>query len=92
MKPPVLELLEEGKHQKMREPNLNNPNLKIFAEYPTIPQAVPLNITAETVEKVAPHLSGAAGPSGTDAVDLSNWLLCHGAESQMLCQKLAALA
>jgi hypothetical protein len=88
---PVLEVLQE-KHPKMREPNLNDLTLKIFKEYPTIPQVVPLDITAETVEKVASHLSGAAGPSGTDAVDLSNWLLHHGAESQLLCTELAAMA
>ena len=88
---PVLEALQ-GKHPKMREPNLNDPNLKIFEEYPTVPQAVPLDITAATVEKVASHLSGAAGPSGTDAVDLSNWLLRHGAESQELRGEMACMA
>ena len=49
-------------------------------------------LTGETVEKVTSHLSGAAGPNGTDAVDLSNWLLRHGAESQMLRTELATLA
>ena len=88
---PVLEVLQ-GKHPKMREPNLNDPNLKIFEEYPTVPQAVPLDITAETDEKVASHLSGAAGPSGTNAVDLSNWLLRHGAESQLLRNEMAYMA
>ena len=88
---PVLEVLQE-KHPKVREPNLDDPNLKIFEEYPTVPQAVPLHITAETIEKVASHLSGAAGPRGTDAVDLSRWLLRHSAESQMLRNELAAMA
>jgi hypothetical protein len=88
---PVLEVLQ-GKYLKMREPNLNDPTLKIFEEYPTVPQVVPLDITAETGEKVASHLSGAAGPSGTDAVDLSNWLLRHGVESQLLRTELAAMA
>jgi hypothetical protein len=40
---PVLEVLQ-GKHPKMREPNLNDPHLKIFEEYPTVPQAVTLDI------------------------------------------------
>ena len=53
----------------MREPDLDDPTLKIFESYPEVPQAVPLDITAETVETVASRLSGAAGPSGTDAVD-----------------------
>ena len=51
-----------------------------------------MDITAETVETVASHLSGAAGPSGTDAVDLSNWLLRHGVESQLLRNEMAYLA
>ena len=85
----ILKVLQ-GKHPKMREPDLDDPRLKILKAYLTVPQAVPLDITAETVEKVASHLSGAAGPSGTDAVDFSNWLLRHGAESQMLQTELAA--
>jgi hypothetical protein len=88
---PVLEVVQ-GKHPKMREPDLDDPQLKIFESYLTVPQAVPLDITAETVEKVASHLSGAAGPSGRDVVDLSNWLLHHGAESQLLRNELAAIA
>ena len=57
----ILEVLQ-GKHPKMREPDLDDPRLKIFEAYPTVPQAVPqavpLDITAKTVEKVASHLSG----------------------------------
>jgi hypothetical protein len=81
---PVLEVLR-GKHPKMREPDLDDPQSKIFEAYPLVPQAV-------TVEKVDSHLSGAAGPSGTDAVDLSNWLLRHGAESQLLQNEMAYFA
>jgi len=52
---------------------------------------VPLNVTATDVEKVASKLSGAAGPSGVDAVDLRNWLLRFGAESEALRAELAVL-
>ena len=39
------------------------------------PEIIPLDITADTVKAVASRLSGAAGPSGTDAIELRNWLL-----------------
>jgi hypothetical protein len=87
---PVIEVLRE-KHPKMREPDLDDPNLKIIESYPEVPLSVPLDITAETMGTVASKLSDAAGPSGTDAMDLSNWLLRHGAESQQLHTQLAAL-
>ena len=45
----------------------------------------------DTIEKVATKLSGAGGPSGTDAVDLRNWLLRFGTESEGLRQVLAEL-
>ena len=43
------------------------------------------------VERVASKLSGAAGPGGTGAVELSNWLLRFGTASQMLREELASL-
>jgi hypothetical protein len=44
------------------------------------------------VEKVASKLLGGAGPAGTDAVDLRNWLLRFGAESEYLRNSLASIA
>jgi hypothetical protein len=44
------------------------------------------------VEHVASRLSGAAGPSGVDATDLSNWLLRFGKESAALREELASWA
>ena len=44
----------------------------------------------ETVEQVASHLSGAAGPDGVDGVDLRNWLLRFGKESEALREEMAA--
>ena len=55
----------------MREPDLDDPKLNIFESYPEVFHAVvPLDITAEAIETVASSISGAAGPSDTDAVDL----------------------
>ena len=56
----------------MREPDLDDPKLNIFESYPKVFHAtvVPLDITAEAMETVASSLSGAAGSSDTDAVDL----------------------
>jgi hypothetical protein len=44
------------------------------------------------VDDVASGLSGGAGPGGTDAVDLKNWLLRFGSESEFLRDALAGLA
>ena len=47
-------------------------------------------ITQDDVEAVSSRLSGAAGPGGTDAVELSNWLLRFGRESEALREEMAA--
>ena len=75
----------------MREPNMGNPQLGIFEEYPETPEPIPLCVTVDTIETVAAKLSGGGGPSGTDAVDLCNWLLRFGAESEQLRQVIANL-
>ena len=87
----VLDVLRE-KHPAMRDPDLTGPNPGAFEPYASTPDAMPLNITATDVEKVASKLSGSAGPYGVDAVDLRNWLLRFGAESETLCAELALLA
>jgi hypothetical protein len=51
-----------------------------------------VDITADLVKDVASRLSGGAGPGGTDAVDLKNWLLRFGEESELLRTSLARLA
>ena len=79
----VLDVLRE-KHPAMRDPDLTGPNPGAFEPYASTPDAMPLNITATDVEKVASKLSGSAGPSGVDAVDLRKWLLRFGAESEAL--------
>ena len=90
---PVLEVLR-GKHPPMRDPapDLEDPDRGSFEPYPSLPEPVPVEITGDVVEKVASKLSGAAGPGGTDAIDLRNWLLRHGAESEFLRNSLASIA
>jgi hypothetical protein len=87
----VLDVLMD-KHPEMREPPTVGGATGAFEDYDNTPTAMPVTITAETVEKVASRLSGAAGPSGTDAVELRNWLLRFGKESEALRQELAEWA
>ena len=48
-----------------------------------------MGISPEVVELVATHLSGGAGPDGVDGVDLKDWLLRFGNESEALRYELA---
>jgi hypothetical protein len=75
---PVHEVLR-GKHPLMRDPapDLQDPNRGLFEPYGDVPEPVPVEITGDVVEDVASRLSGGAGPCGTDAVDLKNWLLAE---------------
>lgn len=58
---------------------------------PTYPQPFPsASLQKQDVELISSRLSGAAGPGGTDAVELSNWLLRFGSESEGLRSKMAA--
>ncbi len=57
-----------------------NPNLDVldlsdaecmcFKPYPVVPMAIPINTSSDAAMKMAPRLSGGAGPSGIDAVAL----------------------
>jgi hypothetical protein len=73
-------------------PDLQDPDWGSFEPYGNVPEPVPVEITADVVEDVASRLSGGAGPGGTDAVNLKNWLLRFGAESEFLRDSLAGLA
>lgn len=86
---PVLEVLKT-KHPPLRDPP-TDPDSGVFEPYPETPDLPPLVITADHVEAVASHLSGAAGPGGTDAVDLRNWLLRYHGNSAALRAEMAAL-
>ena len=50
---------------------------------------MPIYCFEECVAKAAAHLSGGTGPCGVDAIMLKNWLLCHGIQSERLCDGMA---
>ena len=85
---PVLSVLRE-KHPAMRDPPLADADLACFEFYSSTPTPLPLDITADVVERVAAKLHGAAGPGGTNAVALGNWLLRFGQESERLREEVA---
>jgi hypothetical protein len=86
---PVVEVLR-SKHPDLREPPSVGSETGAFEPYDVEPTAIPVDITADDVESVATRLSGAAGPGGTDAVDLRNWLLRFGKESAALREEMAS--
>ena len=86
---PVWEVLQ-SKHPALREPPTVGEEDGAFEPYPHLPTAVPITVTQDDVEAIASCLSGAAGPGGTDLVDLANWLLRFGNESEALCEEMAA--
>ena len=87
---PVWQILQ-AKHPPLRDPlYLHSPD-SAFEPYPETPTAIPICVlTPDDVELISSRLSGGAGPGGTDAVDLSNWLLRFGAESDELRSEMAA--
>eukprot|EP00957_Ditylum_brightwellii_P078962 6004781-Ditylum_brightwellii.AAC.1 len=74
----VLEVLR-GKHPHTRTPDLSDLECTAFEQYALLLEAVPLDISAEDVERVASRLAGSVGQGGTDAIELRNWLLRYGA-------------
>ena len=53
-----------------KHPESVRPGEGAFEEYPEVPEMVILDITSETVQKVASRMSGAAGPGGVDSMAL----------------------
>jgi hypothetical protein len=86
---PVINVLC-SKHPPLREPS--DIGAATFDQYAELPDPPSIDVTLETIEKVATRLSGAAGPSGVNAVDLQNWLLHYGKESSALREELAEWA
>ena len=87
--PTVYDVLQE-KHPHLRVPDPDGREASIFEQSGAPPDALPLDITAETVESVAARLHGSAGPCGVHSTDLQAWLLRFGAESEMLREEMAA--
>jgi hypothetical protein len=88
---PVVDVLRE-KHPDIRDPPSVGGATGAFERYPLLPTAIPVCVTGDTVEQVAAKLSGAAGPGGTDAVDLRSLLLRFGTESAAFREEMAAWA
>ncbi|KAI2493136.1 hypothetical protein MHU86_21397 [Fragilaria crotonensis] len=86
---PVWQVLQE-KHPALRDPTSVGDADGAFEPYPDLPAPVPVCITQDDVEAISSRLAGAAGPGGTDAVDLANWLLRFGRESEALREEMAA--
>jgi hypothetical protein len=86
---PVWEVLQE-KHPALREPPSVGTDDGAFEPYPYLPTPILVTITQDDVEAISTRLSGAAGPGGTDSVELSNWLLRFGRESEALREEMAA--
>jgi hypothetical protein len=85
----VWQVLQE-KHPALCDPTLVGEADGAFEPYPDLPAPVSVCVTQDDVEAIASRLAGAAGPVGTDAVDLANWLLCFGRESEALREEMAA--
>jgi hypothetical protein len=83
---PVVDVLR-SMHSPLHEPS--DVGSATFEKYSEIPDPPYIDVTQDMIQKVATRLSGAAGPSGIDAVDLQNWLLRYGKESKALCEELA---
>jgi hypothetical protein len=77
----------ESKHPEARTPDASH-----LHTYTELPEFVDIDITDETVEKVAHNLSGSAGLGGTDAKALQHWLLYFGSTSKALRVALAEFA
>ena len=60
--------------------------------YDITPSLIDLDITEDTVESVASKISGSAGLSGMDSVQLKHLLLQHGGASKKLRQVVAKFA
>ncbi|KAI2510018.1 hypothetical protein MHU86_4444 [Fragilaria crotonensis] len=86
---PVWQVLQE-KHPALRDPTSVGDKDGAFEPYPDLPAPIPVCVTQDDVEAISPRLAGAAGPGGTDAVDLANWLLRFGRESEALREEMAA--
>ena len=85
----VWQVLQE-KHPALRDPTTVGHEDGAFEPYPDPPAPVPVCVTQDDVEAISSWLSGAAGPGGTDAIDLANWMLRCRRESEALREEMAA--
>ena len=74
---PVIKVLEE-KHPAMHIQDLTYPECSSFEKYKQDPDVVHLQISEEDLQWVATHITGAARPSGMDAMAFQRWILQLG--------------
>jgi hypothetical protein len=79
----VLEVLQ-SKH-----PDARMPAVEDLEDHDKLPDFVELDITGDTISKVAWNLSGGGGPGRVDAAGLQQWLLRFGKHSKKLREELA---
>ena len=72
-----------------KHPEAVIPDAAVLEEYAVVPAMKDLDVTCDTVTKVAGELSGAGGPGGVDAVALQHWLLRFGKDSFALREAVA---
>ena len=62
-----------SKHPALRDPDTSQSEAdSAFAPYPHVPEVVPFQVTAKTIEVIANQLLGSAGTSGVDAAAFSS--------------------
>jgi hypothetical protein len=67
-----------------KHPEARTPVASSLHQYENTPDFVDVDVTEDTVEKVARRLSGSAGIGGIDSLALQHWLLRFGAVSRRL--------
>jgi hypothetical protein len=82
----VNDVLRE-KHPEARVPSEDDFNMHPGGQ--ECLESPPIYCYEENVAKVAPKLSGGAGPCGVDGIMLKNWMLRHGAHSENLRAEIA---
>ena len=75
-----------------KHPAARVPDAATLHTYPSTPELVPVDITVDTVEKVARRLSGSAGVGGIDSHAVQHWLLRFGGVSEGLRLAVAQMA
>ena len=79
------------KHPQQRDPKVGVDG-GAFEPYAKALRPMPIQVTLDHVERVASQLTGGAGISGTDGVELQAWLRDHGVKSAALGQVLSEWA
>ena len=74
---------------KSKHPAARVPEASEMEDYDILPDFVDVDITEDIVEQVARRLSGSAGPGGSDAQAIQQWLLRFGGASQELRRAVA---